>query len=142
MVTATNVELATTADRKLFEADMESFEEMTGGDQRLGHLGALLMQFIRQVYNETVDRLETIEKRAAIDHQFTISSLEERIKELEARPAAEWRGVWREDRTYAECNIVTHEGALWMAKRETAMRPGSSGSADDWRMIVKSGRPA
>ena len=63
-------------------------------------------------------------------------ALEERVKALEARPAGEWRGVWKQG-VYPECSMITDQGGLWVAKRSTTTRPGSAGS--DWVLIVKSG---
>jgi hypothetical protein len=65
--------------------------------------------------------------------------LEQRIAALEAQPRIRYVGTWRESELYAEANLVTDRGGLWLARTATYRRPGDN---DDWQLIVKSGRRA
>lgn len=59
--------------------------------------------------------------------------------ELDAlKSRAPWAGVWDTDTDYALHDMVTHEGALWLAlKASHGERPGPSPA---WKLIVKRGR--
>lgn len=46
-----------------------------------------------------------------------------------------WAGVYRDLTSFAEGELVTHKGGLWLATADTSERPGAS---PDWRLIVKS----
>jgi hypothetical protein len=48
------------------------------------------------------------------------------------------RGVWR-DGQYVQGDAVTYAGALWIAQRQTAARPGE-GPEGGWRLAVKAPR--
>lgn len=49
------------------------------------------------------------------------------------------RGVYRAATEYAKGDCVTFGGSLWMAQRDTAVKPQSEGD-DSWRLAVKCGR--
>jgi hypothetical protein len=66
------------------------------------------------------------------------AQLEQRIKELEARPLLKYLGVWRDDATYTEGQLVTHAGGLWLATTDTTGTPSTPASG--WRLIVKRGQ--
>ena len=65
-----------------------------------------------------------------------VQPLREKIAQLEARPALEYRGVWKSGEPYKAGSAVTDQGGLWIAKVATSARPGSS---SDWQLCVKSG---
>jgi hypothetical protein len=66
-----------------------------------------------------------------------IEQLEQRVAELEARPALKYLGVFRDDgRKYSEGSAVTHDGGIWIALKATTERPSHSA---DWQLAVKSG---
>lgn len=48
------------------------------------------------------------------------------------------RGVYKPGKSYHAGAIVTAQGALWMAQKDTAERPGDG--ATSWRLAVKKGR--
>ena len=54
-------------------------------------------------------------------------------------PVVQYRGYWREGRKCAEGNAITHNGSLWIAKRDTCEEP-SAKAADDWYLAVLKGR--
>ena len=64
-----------------------------------------------------------------------VKALLQRIKALEERPQAVYRGVWAEG-SYEFGDQVTQAGGLWHAKRSTESKPGSD---DSWKLIVKRG---
>ena len=57
-----------------------------------------------------------------------------RVKELEARPAMTYEGVWRTGRPYARGAVVTHAGSVWYCLEATTSKP--PGSA--WQLAAKS----
>ena len=67
-----------------------------------------------------------------------IAELEQRIKALEQRPLLKYAGVWRSGNSYAEGQLTTHQGGLWLSTDPTTSTPGTPGSG--WRLIVKQGR--
>src|SRR5574344_635020 len=54
-------------------------------------------------------------------------------------PVVQYRGYWREERKCAEGHAITHNGSLWIAKRDTCAAP-SAKSSDDWYLAVLKGR--
>lgn len=54
-------------------------------------------------------------------------------------PVVQYRGYWREGRKCAEGHAITHNGSLWIAKRDTCAEP-SAKSSDDWHLAVLKGR--
>ena len=54
-------------------------------------------------------------------------------------PVVQYRGYWREGRKCAEGHAITHNGSLWIAKRDTCAEP-SAKSSDDWYLAVLKGR--
>ena len=56
--------------------------------------------------------------------------------ETKSAGGCRWAGVFREGNVYGEGELVTHAGSLWLTRRPTDGRPGSS---DDFVLIVKKG---
>ncbi len=52
-------------------------------------------------------------------------------------PCVIYRGVYKDDRSYARGDQVTYGGSQWIANKETSARPDSS---RDWTLSVKRGR--
>ena len=88
-------------------------------------LGDVLVQVLKQ----QKEKIETLTKE--------LEALRSRTSELESRPQLKHCGVWRNDATYVEGHLVTHNGGLWLATRATTDPPGTPDS--HWRLIVKSG---
>lgn len=77
-------------------------------------------------------RIDALEKRSATSADV---SLESRVKELEARPALVYRGVWNADEEYREGNFVSDHGSLWHCKYlVTHSRPRESPA---WVLVAK-----
>ena len=53
-------------------------------------------------------------------------------------PVMLWRDVYREGATYERGDVVTWGGAMWIARAQTAEKPGSGATA--WKLCVKAGR--
>ncbi len=67
-----------------------------------------------------------------------VAPLERRIKELEARPAMKYCGVFDATKVYHVGDFVTDGGSLWhCADTNIGARPGSS---EAWQLAVKRGR--
>lgn len=64
-----------------------------------------------------------------------VKALLDRIKALEERPQAVYRGVWA-DGAYGQGDMVTQGGGLWHAQRSTEAKPGAD---DSWKLAVKRG---
>lgn len=70
--------------------------------------------------------------------QAATSPLLARVAALEARPGVEYAGVYDAAKTYAEGQLVTRSGGLWLALRtSTNLLPGSDPAF--WKLVVKSG---
>jgi hypothetical protein len=65
-----------------------------------------------------------------------IHALEQRVAELEARPALKYLGTWKQDKTYSAGTFITDAGAVWYCNASTTSRPGENA---DWSLAVKSG---
>ena len=65
-----------------------------------------------------------------------LKPLQDRIAELEARPALKHAGTWKEGKQYRAGNLVTFQGGLWLCQRATKQRPAQS---DHYLLVVKSG---
>ena len=63
--------------------------------------------------------------------------LEARIAALESRPLLKWAGTFVEGQEYAEAQLVTRSGSLWLSTAATKTTLGTPGS--DWRLVVKKG---
>jgi len=67
-----------------------------------------------------------------------IELLQERVRQLEAKPQLRYRDVWAADVQYEAGDCVTQSGSMWVSKgRNSNTRPGSS---DIWKLAVKAGR--
>ena len=74
-------------------------------------------------------------------HVFKIRQLEQRLNELEQRPASstgcEYAGTYSPTTQYTAGQLITRGGGLWLCLRESlAQTPGTS---PNWRLVVKSG---
>jgi hypothetical protein len=70
-------------------------------------------------------------------------ALAARICALEARPTSpgiKWAGVHEPGREYAEGELATRSGSLWLATQRTSQTPGMD--PHSWRLIVKQGHVA
>ena len=65
-----------------------------------------------------------------------LKPLQDRIAELEARPALKHAGTWKEGKQYRAGNLVTFQGGLWLCQKATKQRPARS---DHYLLVVKSG---
>ena len=69
-----------------------------------------------------------------------IAELQNRVKELEERPALKYAGTWKADGIYRTGMFVTDSGSLWHAQRASVNeRPGSG---DAFVLVAKKGRDA
>ncbi|MCK1517276.1 hypothetical protein IVB22_33190 [Bradyrhizobium sp. 190] len=69
-----------------------------------------------------------------------LADLQNRVKELEERPALKYAGIWNSDAIYRTGMFVTDGGSLWHAQRASVNeRPGSS---DAFVLAAKKGRDA
>ena len=71
-----------------------------------------------------------------------IKRLEDRVKELEERPAGlDYKGTYKPDYSYGKNMGVTHQGSLWIAlKDKPTKEPGEPNSG--WQLACKKGRDA
>jgi hypothetical protein len=82
------------------------------------------------------------EVKAAIEEQQRIcdaklQALEQRLKSVPGKlPIAK---TWQPETVVYQAEFVSHEGALWQARRDTARTPGAS---DDWICVCRAGRDA
>ena len=88
-------------------------------------LFANLQEFVKEMNARNVERNAKIE------------ALEQRCAALEQQPQLKHCGKWREDAAYKSGSLVTRNGGLWLAERDTAAQPGNIDSG--FRLIVKSG---
>lgn len=49
------------------------------------------------------------------------------------------RGFWREDKKVEQGDVLTHDGNVWIALKDTSAKPCRENS-DDWRLMVRRGR--
>ena len=66
-----------------------------------------------------------------------LQPLQKRIEKLEQRPQVGWAGTWHEGAKFAENEIVTFKGGLWLCIEPTSARPDENATA--YRLICKSG---
>jgi hypothetical protein len=80
---------------------------------------------------------EITETFKAIQDNF--KTLNARLKVLEERPPLKYFGVWEAGKIYQENSLVTREGSLWIAKKQTAAFPGGPADPDAWQLTCKRG---
>ena len=69
-----------------------------------------------------------------------LTALAERVAQLEQKAVGvKWAGVYEAGARYAEGQLVTRGGGLWLCASDTVLAPGTSEGASDWRLIVKRG---
>lgn len=107
---------------------------VVGRDGRDGERGAdgLSMAAVSRTYD--ADSHEVIE-RWTVDGE----SKELRYPAGGIRPTVENNGFWREGMKCFALQAITHDGALWIAKRDTAAKPSLENSAD-WQLAARKGR--
>jgi len=86
---------------------------------------APLLRWLREINQKNHQRNERI------------AALEQRVRELEARPTHKYRGVFTEGAWYDPLNSVTRDGSLWMCLARTNATPGGGDPA--WQLCVKRG---
>lgn len=52
------------------------------------------------------------------------------------RSSTQWAGAWPPETVTYQAELITHDGALWQAQRDTAQQPGGSA----WICVAASGR--
>ncbi|HEY0876470.1 MAG TPA: hypothetical protein VGD94_23555 [Vicinamibacterales bacterium] len=76
-------------------------------------------------------------KKALAPRDERLTALEQRVQQLEQRPAVAYSGTYDATKAYHEGALVTRNGGLWLATMaSTGETPGRS---DAWRLVVKSG---
>ncbi len=65
-------------------------------------------------------------------------ALLDRVEHVEER-GVRYRGVYQRSEDYKRGDLVTFEGSMWHATRDTIEEPGAS---KDWQLAVKKGRDA
>lgn len=90
---------------------------------------------IASAVRPTVSRIEAVERKLSVPAADDVKALLDRIKALEARPQAVYKGVWAEGE-YGHGDMVTQGGGLWHAQRSTDAKPGTD---DSWKLAVKKG---
>jgi hypothetical protein len=66
----------------------------------------------------------------------TIEPLKASLAELQARPVIKFCGAWKSGEAYPKDGLVIYGGSLWIALRDSALRPNASG---DFQLVVKKG---
>jgi hypothetical protein len=61
-----------------------------------------------------------------------------KVKELEQRPAVEYRGIWAAGEVYHKGDLVTRNGSIWHAEIDS--RGVAPGEGAAWRLAVIRGR--
>jgi hypothetical protein len=65
-----------------------------------------------------------------------LAELEARLKSVPGKlPVAK---AWQPETVVYQAEMISHNGSLWQAKRDTAQRPGG----EDWILIARHGRDA
>ena len=67
-----------------------------------------------------------------------LKAIEQRLGELEARPALEDAGIWDRDKVYRPGHVVTHSGSAWFCQE--ANKGAQPGTCNAWRLAVKRGQ--
>lgn len=92
---------------------------------------------------ETIKSLEDVISTLIAEHmEVAFKELHARLQEglrAVAKINMHYRGVWREENDYKRDEIMTHEGGVWLALRDSkGARPGDP-EDPAWRLIVKRG---
>jgi len=67
-----------------------------------------------------------------------VKAMQDRMVVVEQR-GVRYRGVYQRSEDYKRGDLVTFDGSMWHATRDTADEPGAS---RDWQLAVKKGRDA
>lgn len=94
-----------------------------------------------EVYGSVIVKLveftESMNERNK-ERNAKITALEEKIAELEARPAGmPYKGIWSPGEAYREGELATLAGSLWHCRALTYSRPGTDST---WQLCVKKGQ--
>ena len=83
---------------------------------------------------------DTLATAIAAAIQAAYDPLAARIAVLEQRPTGgvKWAGIHEPDRVYAEGDLCTRGGSLWLALHATAATPGHDPTC--WKLICKQSR--
>ena len=112
-------------------------------EQLVSVLGTVISITRRQLRGEFGERLAEL-----VPQLKKIAELELKVAELtgavdvlrgkEPPPPAKFPRVkaWKEGTVYYESDVVTHGGATWQARRDTAQAPGTA----DWTCVARAGR--
>lgn len=134
------------AERQLTEATMQ--EAATEASDTVARLfadktGFATIADLKSVTEALIGSILFLQSARGNTRKF-IDSLVLRISELEAKAAEKqksagvrWSGVYENGKAYAEGQLVTKAGGLWLACHDQLGIPGTPGSG--WRLIVKGG---
>jgi hypothetical protein len=101
-----------------------------GFDQRLERLeneleGRLAPDALHEIKREVESKIES-----------KLEALEQRLKSVPVElPVAQ---TWRPESVIYQAELVSHEGALWQARKDTAQKPGGT----DWVCVARAGSDA
>jgi hypothetical protein len=140
-----------------------------GGDPYTNQLMAMIGQHVRQLVARQANVLQTQIAALKSEVETTnaeVATLRSELAALHSRDDASeataailraeiaalhstktttgmhYCGVWKPDTTYEVDNVVTWEGGMFCAERQTALKPGSGASDDTgWRLCVRRGEP-
>lgn len=70
-----------------------------------------------------------------------LSALSARIEELEAG-GVRYAGTWQRAMAYRKGSVVTSDGGMWVALRDTSEGEKPGDAPDAWQLAAKSARPA
>jgi len=93
--------------------------------------------------SQTIKSLEDVISTLIAEHmekafQELHTRLQNGLREV-ARTTLVYREVWREEQAYKRDEIVTHEGGIWLALKDSSGNRPGNGEDPAWRLIVKRG---
>jgi hypothetical protein len=92
----------------------------------LGVIGRIVKPYVKRQDDELREELRALQAR--------LDALEGQIRSM---PAVTYAGVHESGKQYLRGELVTYDGSLWHAQKQTTATPGSGA---DWRLCVKRGR--
>lgn len=114
----------------LSDGRTKSLGTVVGRDGNAGKDGADGLSMVEVSRSYDVDAHEVVERWAVAGEQREL-----RYPAGGIRPG----GFWREGLKCFALQAITHDGALWIAKRDTAAKPCLE-NADDWQLAARKGR--
>jgi hypothetical protein len=124
-----------TLEQRLTVASQVEQQADSSNDQRL----TAIDQRVERLERETEGRLgpgALHESQCAVESKIEakLTALEERLKSTPGKlPVAR---SWKPETVVYQAEFVSHDGALWQAKKDTATTPGG----DDWVCVACAGR--